>query len=162
MKPKSFSLGLWLVPAVFCMQALGQQFSINWYKIAGGGGASTGGVYAVTGTIGQQDASGPLTGGNYSLTGGFWALASLVQTPGAPTLLISGGANTVSVYWQDVPGWGLQQNSSVSDPAGWTASTGVTTSNGTNYLTISPPRGNFFFRLSKPARSNVPSDAGLR
>jgi len=33
-----------------------QTYSIDWYKIAGGGGTSTGGVYAVSGTIGQHDA----------------------------------------------------------------------------------------------------------
>ena len=79
-----------------------QQYSIDWYKIAGGGGTSTGGIYQVSGTIGQPDAGGPMTGGNYSLTGGFWALISVVQTPGAPTLYISDSGNTVTVYWQDV------------------------------------------------------------
>jgi hypothetical protein len=46
-----------------------------------GGGTGTGGVYSVTITIGQPDASGAMTGGSYSLTGGFWALISVVQTP---------------------------------------------------------------------------------
>ena len=68
---------------------LAQQYSVDWYKISGGGGTSTGGVYSVSGTIGQQDASGPMTGGSYSLTGGFWALISVVQTPGAPNLIIT-------------------------------------------------------------------------
>ena len=63
--------------------------SIDWYKVAGGGGTSTGGTYQVSGTIGQHDAGGPMTGGNYSLTGGFWALISVMQTPGAPTLYIT-------------------------------------------------------------------------
>ena len=35
-----------------------QSYSIDWYKISGGGGTSTGGVYSVSGTIGQPDASG--------------------------------------------------------------------------------------------------------
>ena len=52
-----------------------QNYSINWYKVAGGGGTSTGGVYSVSGTIGQQDATTQtLTGGPYSLTGGYWAM----------------------------------------------------------------------------------------
>ena len=68
---------------------LAQSYSINWYKVAGGGGASTGGVYSVSGTIGQHDAGQPITGGTYSLTGGFWSLIAVVQTPGAPTLYIS-------------------------------------------------------------------------
>ena len=34
--------------------AFAQTYSIDWYKVAGGGGTSTGGVYSVSGTIGQQ------------------------------------------------------------------------------------------------------------
>src|ERR1035437_9692772 len=79
--------------------ARAQTYSINWYKVAGGGGISTGGVYAVSGTVGQPDAGGPMTGGNYSLTGGFWALYA-VQTPGAPFLTIFRTAtNTAVVQW---------------------------------------------------------------
>jgi hypothetical protein len=127
-----------------------QTYSIDWYKIAGGGGTSTGGVYAVSGTIGQHDAGGPMTGGNYSLTGGFWALVSVVQTPGAPTLYISHAGNIVTVYWQDVSGWSLQQNGNLASSAGWSASGGVTTVNGTNYLNLTSPTGNLFFRLNHP------------
>ena len=126
-----------------------QSYSIDWYKIAGGGGTSTGGVYSVSGTIGQHDASGPMTGGNYSLTGGFWALISVVQTPGAPTLFISHAGNTVTVYWQDASGWSIQQNGNLASSAGWSASSGVTLLNGTNYLNLTSPTGNLFFRLSK-------------
>ena len=60
-----------------------QQYSIDWSSIDGGGGTSTGGVYAVTGTIGQPDA-GTLSGGAYTLQGGFWGVIAAVQTPGAP------------------------------------------------------------------------------
>ena len=31
-------------------------YAIDWHTIDGGGGTSTGGVYAVSGTIGQPDA----------------------------------------------------------------------------------------------------------
>ena len=126
-----------------------QQYSIDWYKVAGGGGTSTGGIYSVSGTIGQHDAGGPMPGGNYSLTGGFWALISVVQTPGAPTLYISHAGNAITVYWQNVSGWSLQQNANLAT-ASWSASGGVTTSNGTNYLNIAPPTGNLFFRLQHP------------
>ena len=91
-----------------------------------------------------------MTGGNYSLTGGFWALISVLQIPGAPTLYISHSGNSVTVYWQNVSGWSLHQNGNLAMLAGWSASGGVTTSNGTNYLTIAPPTGNLFFRLSQP------------
>jgi hypothetical protein len=128
----------------------GQSYSIDWNKVAGGGGTSTGGPYSVSGTIGQHDAGGPMTGGNYALTGGFWALFSVAQTPGAPTLYITGAGNTVTVYWQNVSGWSLQQNHNLTAPAGWSASSGVTTFNGTNYLNLTSPSGNLFFRLKSP------------
>ena len=124
-----------------------QSYSVDWHKIAGGGGTSTGGVYSVTGTIGQLDAGGPMTGGSYSLTGGFWSLISVVQTPGAPLLAISHAGNMVTVYWHDVSGWELEQNSSLTAPASWSPSSGVTTSNGTNYLSLTSPTGNLYFRL---------------
>ena len=72
------------------------------------------------------------------------------ELPGAPTLYITGSGNTVTVFWQDVSGWSLQQNNNLTVPAGWTGSSGVTTSNGTNYLNITPPTGNLFFRLANP------------
>jgi hypothetical protein len=126
------------------------QYSISWYKIAGGGGTSSNGQYIVSGTIGQHDAGGPLTGGNYSLTGGFWSLVSVVQSVGAPTLNISHSGNTVTVYWQDASGWSLQQNNNLTMPANWSASGGVTLIGGTNYLNLTSPTGNLFFRLQHP------------
>jgi hypothetical protein len=132
--------------------AFAQSYSIGWYKIAGGGGTSTGGVYAVTGTIGQHDAGGPMTGGNYSLTGGFWALVSAVQTPGLPDLIITHSGNSVMVSWSDpaTNSYTLQQNSNLSASGGW-ATSGylITTANGTNSITITPPTGSLFFRLKQ-------------
>jgi len=143
-----FFLAISLLLAVSAARA--QQFSVDWYKVAGGGGTSTGGTYEVSGTIGQPDASGAMSGGNYSVTGGFWSLINVVQTPGAPTLNISHSGNTVTVYWQDVAGWNLQQNGNLTTPASWSASTGITANSGTNYLNIVNPTGNLFFRLKNP------------
>ena len=140
---------LWLALLVSALTVCAQSYSIDWYKVAGGGGTSTGGTYAVSGTIGQHDAGGPMTGGNYSLTGGFWALISVLQIPGAPTLYISHSGDAVTVYWQAVSGWSLQQNANLAT-ANWTTSSGVTTSNGTNYLNVVNPSGNLFFRLAHP------------
>jgi len=143
----SFIIALLMITA----KASAQSYSIDWYKIAGGGGTSTGAVYSVSGTIGQHDASGAMSGGNYSVTGGFWALINVVQTPGAPTLYISHGGNTVTVYWQDVAGWNLIQNGNLATPvASWSASSSPTLTNGTNYLNLTNPAGNLFFRLKNP------------
>ena len=126
------------------------QPNIDWYKISGGGGTSTGRTYQVSGTIGQPDAGMAMSGGNFSMTGGFWSLISVVQTAGAPTLYIGQSGNSVTVYWQAVSGWSLQQNINLSLPANWSASGGVTITNGTNYLNITSPAGNLFFRLQHP------------
>ena len=48
-------------------------YSIDWWTIdVGGVMSSTGGSYELSGTIGQPDAGGPLTGGDFELVGGFW------------------------------------------------------------------------------------------
>ena len=131
--------------------ATAQSYTIDWYKIAGGGGISTNGQYSVSGTIGQPDASGAMTGGGYSVTGGYWALINVVQMPGVPKLLIvPNGPNSVKVLWPDpaTNTYTLQQNVNVAAPAGWTTSGySISNANGTNNITITPPTGNLFFRL---------------
>ena len=49
-------------------------YGIDRHVIATGGGTSSGGAFAITGSIGQDDADPlqPATGGSYALTGGFW------------------------------------------------------------------------------------------
>lgn len=125
-----------------------QQYSINWYKVAGGGGTSTNSQFCLSGTMGQPDASAGMSGGAYSLTGGFWALFGVVQTPGAPTLYISYSGSTLTVFWQAVSGFTLQQNSNL-EMANWADSGySFTTSNGTNYVSITGPlSGSKFYRL---------------
>jgi hypothetical protein len=137
----------WLLPSL----ALAQSYSIDWYKIAGGGGTSTGLNYSVSGTIGQPDASGAMTGGGYSVTGGFWALISVVQTAGTPNLTITViSPNSVRVSWPATGTYTLLQNSVVNN-ANWVASSyTVTTANGTNSITVTSPSGNLFFRLANP------------
>ena len=99
-----------------------QQYSVDWYKISGGGGTSSNGQYSVSGTIGQPDASGAMTGGNYSLTGGFWSLIAVVQTPGAPTLTVTHSGNNVIVSWPS-PATGFDVAAELqSETANWTTS----------------------------------------
>jgi len=127
-----------------------QSYSISWYKVSGGGGTSTGGVYSVSGTIGQPDAGGPLTGGNYSLTGGFWSLYA-VQTPGAPLLSITLTNNTGMVYWSSpATGYNLQVNTNLAT-TNWVIPPETVTDNGMiKYILVNPPTGNRFYRLQSP------------
>ena len=137
--------------STFCLQAWGQ-YSLDWSTIDGGGGTSTGGVFTVSGTIGQPDAGGPMTGGNFSLTGGFWALYA-VQTPGAPLLSIARTAtNTVAVFWPSPStGYQLQVNTNSISSVTWSNVTTTPADNGTTKtVIINPPTGNRFYRLFKP------------
>ena len=93
-----------LLSSSFCLTAWGQSYSINWYKIAGGGGTSSGtngsgGQISLSGTIGQPEAGAAMAGGGYSLTGGFWSSISTVQTPGAPLLSIAADGTNVILSW---------------------------------------------------------------
>jgi len=122
------------------------QYSIDWHKIAGGGGTSTNGQYSLSGTIGQPDASTALTGGNYALIGGFWAIYA-VQTPGAPLLTIIYTNNQAIVSWPlSATGWTLQTNGNVST-TNWVNYGGTVVNNA---VTNSPPTGKLFFRLFQP------------
>jgi hypothetical protein len=132
------------------LPALGQ-YSMDWYKISAGGGASTGGIYSVTGTIGQPDAGGPMLGGAYSLTAGFWALYA-IQTPGAPRLTITLTAtNTVVVSWPShSTGFGLQQNTNLNT-ANWATPSETVNDNGvTRFILVNPPAGKKYYRLLHP------------
>jgi len=127
-----------------------QQYSIDWYKIAGGGGTSTSATYQVSGTIGQPEAGGAMSGGGYSVTGGFWSLISVVQTAGAPALTITHSGNNVTVSWPyPSTGWTLQQNSNLTT-ASWSPSGGISNDGTNNFITITGASGNLFFKLSHP------------
>jgi len=140
-----------LLPSALCFYAQAQ-YSIDWFKVSGGGGTSTSGVYSVSGTVGQPDAGGPITGGNYSLTGGFWALYA-VQTPGAPLLSIARTTtNTAAVFWPSPSaGWNLQQNTNSIASVNWSnVTSGIQDDGTTRTFIVNPPAGNRFYRLFKP------------
>jgi hypothetical protein len=66
---------------VFISSAPGQTYEVTWYTIDGGGVMNaSGGVYEVSGTIGQPDA-GELSGGTYTINGGFWGPACFPAAP---------------------------------------------------------------------------------
>jgi len=123
------------------------QYAIHWSTIDGGGGTSTGGVYSVSGTIGQPDAGGPMTNGQFSLTGGFWALPTAIQTEGAPTLMIAAaGAGQAQISWTPPStNWVLQERLSLNSGS-WTNSP----SGSTNPVVVPVSLPTKFYRLFKP------------
>jgi hypothetical protein len=147
MKPgcRSAFVLLWLAASAVRAQT---NYTIAWFTIDGGGGASTGGLYSVSGTIGQPDAGSTMSGGNYALQGGFWSIA--VQTPGAPPLSIfRTTTNTVVVSWPSPSaGWTLQQNTNRVNSVNWSNVTATIQDDGTTKtLIVAPPTGDRFYRL---------------
>ncbi len=132
-----------LIPSL----GIAQQYTVDWYKISGGGGTSTVGTYQVSGTIGQPDASGAMSGGNYSVAGGFWSLMAVVQTVGVPRLAIANSGSGIAVHWPDTGSYTLQQNNNLAGGVWTTSGYTVTTANGTSSIIITMPAGNLFFRL---------------
>jgi hypothetical protein len=142
-----FCLLLLLLSAFsFQLSASAQSYSLDWSTIDGGGGASTGGTFQVTGTLGQPDA-GTMSGGNYTLQGGFWALPGLVQMPGAPALYITNTAPGWATLWWSppTPGFVLQETPSLST-TNWVYSP----SGATNPVVVPATLPAKFYRLHKP------------
>ena len=134
------------------MRASAQSDSIDWFTVDGGGGTSTGGVFTVSGTIGQPDA-GKMRSGNFTIDGGFWGIFAAVQTPGAPTLSIARTTtNTVAVFWPSPStGFTLQQNTNSVSSVNWSNVVTTPTDDGvTKTIIVNPPTGNRYYRLFKP------------
>jgi hypothetical protein len=134
--------------------ASGQSYSIDWFTIDGGGGTSTGGVYRLSGTIGQPDA-GTMSGGPYTLVGGFWGVVSAIQTQGAPYLKVMQDklSGRVTVSWPlPATGYVLEQATGIDvSPAGWIQVPFPYVTNATAISVSVPlPAGNRFYRLRNP------------
>ena len=147
----TITIGTWIVLLLAVgARASAAQYSLDWSTIDGGGGTSTGGVYAVSGTIGQPDA-GTMSGGSFTVDGGFWGLIAAVQTPGAPYLWVAlTPTNTVAVWWAlSETSWQLQATTNlVTGGSVWSACSYVT--NGANCVYLdAPPLGNKFYRLKQ-------------
>ncbi len=127
------------------------QYAIDWFTIDGGGGTSTGGVYSVSGTIGQPDA-GTMSGGPFTLEGGFWSILAAVQTSGAPLLaVLRTTTNTVVVSWpSSADAWRLQFTTALTSGSTWTEIPPPYQVASTNLTFTEPvPSGNKFYRLQK-------------
>jgi hypothetical protein len=129
-----------------------QSYSIGWFAIEGGGGTSTGGVFSVTGTIGQPDAGAAMSGGAFSVVGGFWSIFA-VQTPGAPLLSIIRSGNIASISWPlPATDFVLDQTTTLTGgPAPWSqVPFPYITNASTISITLPAGTGNSYYRLRKP------------
>src|SRR5207245_8763204 len=125
---------------------------LSWLTIDGGGGTSTGGAFAVSGTIGQPDA-GASSGGNFAVAGGFWGVIAAIQTPGAPLLSITHASANVVISWPlPAAGFVLDETPTlIGAPPPWAQVAFPYQNNATDiFITVSAPAGNRFYRLRKP------------
>jgi hypothetical protein len=140
--------------ATLSAQAQINPYAVPWFKIAGGGATapSTGGVYALSGTIGQVDAGRVgTTNIQYRLEGGFWAVA--VQQLGFPLLTATrADTNAVLTWVSTETGFIVQSTTNLGFPTVWSDVGSAAWTNGdTNALSI--PLNNAsraFFRLRRP------------
>jgi hypothetical protein len=130
---------------------LGQSYGLDWFTSDGGGGTSTGGLYSVSGTIGQPDAGTTMSGGNFSVEGGFWSLIAAVQTIGAPRLTVTLTATNTAVVSWPFPSTGFtpEQNPAIGT-ANWTSVMSPVFNDGSfNWVIVPANQGNKFYRLRK-------------
>jgi hypothetical protein len=149
----SRTVNLAIVFLFLVIRAHGQGYSINWSTVDGGAGTSTGGVFTVSGTIGQADA-GSMSDGNFTVQGGFWAdILAAVQMPGAPWLTLTRSNAAVIVSWPlPATGWVLERTNHLSQvSAAWAQIPPPYQTNGASLQfidTVTP--GSKFYRLHKP------------
>lgn len=148
--------------AVFCAIWLflpgtlyAQDFSLDWFSTAAGGGESSGGDFELSATLGEPDA-GDLAGGDFAITGGFWSIVTVVDTPVAISLNVSLADGSVIISWleSESAGFALEETAALAGLSGNTAWTTVNVtplaSNGTKTVRVPLASGNRFYRLNKP------------
>ena len=136
------------------------QYSITWDKIAGGGGTSTGGVYTISDTIGQNDAAALVVGGAYSITSGFWAFEDAGVSATQPVLALLRTNNVITVVWPlTAADYCLETTFNLAPPVVWRTVTSGLSTNGTSLVltvTNNPSIPKQFFRLANPCTTPTP------
>jgi len=144
---KTPSILLTLAGSALCHAQSGGPWAITSSTLDGGGASSTGGVWKVTGTIGQADASTQkATSGGWAVAGGFWPGA--VAVPGGPMLaLFPLDAANVTIAWTAAAvGYQLQYS---TDLKLWIDYPGLTISGAANVVWPLRSGPRYFFRLKK-------------
>lgn len=122
---------------------------IPWSTIDGGGATSSGGTFAISGTIGQPDA-GVSTSGNFSVQGGFWNEFT-AGTESTPRLsIVKSGANVLISWPRPATGFLLEWSPAVEATGLWNA-VGFPYATGTTHISRSEPAtgGPRYYRLKK-------------
>jgi hypothetical protein len=131
--------------------AAAQNFEVDWFAVASGGGNSSGGDFELDATIGQHDA-GDLLGGDFAIIGGFWSIVAVLETPGAPSLNISLASSQLVIAWpvNGSQGFALEETLALANSSWTPVNAPPQANNGTNTVQLPLPSGNRFYRLSKP------------
>lgn len=126
------------------------QYAIDWLSIDDGGGQSSSGVYAISGTVGQSDA-GVTRSNRYALQGGFWSVWDTVSAEAAPALrIVAEGQNILLAWPYPSTGFALQESPSLSQDL-WSdviAVSGVVGQEKQVSQSVAP--GTRFYRLRRP------------
>jgi len=150
----------WLRPVLCAVWLLlpcllnAQDFTLDWYAVAAGGGESSGGDFELSATIGQPDA-GDMLGGDFAILGGFWSIATVVDTPPALSLNVSLAEGSAVISWPEngSGGFALEATDALANPSGNTSWTTVNVtpqaSNGRKSVRLPLASGNRFYRLHK-------------
>jgi hypothetical protein len=144
---------LTLLATALCGMLQAQDFSLDWFGLAGGGGSSFSGELELSATIGQPEA-GEMTGGDFAIIGGFWSIVTAVEAPGQPSLSVSLAEGTVIISWPESESrdFGLEEAGVLADPSSpWIPVNAIPeVSNGTKTVRLPLAPGNHFYRLHKP------------
>ena len=118
----------------------------TWGGSGGDDGTGTNVTFATLGGMALDSAGDLFVGdsGNNNIREG--SLAVAVTTSTTPNVAISRASGAVTVWWVG-SGYTLQTNANLSS-TNWGTLGGAVTSNGTNSVTLAPPTGRLFFRLS--------------
>ena len=126
-----------------------QPFTVDWFTVDGGGGASAGGGFTVSGTIGQPDA-GTMSGGGFALAGGFWGLYDASLSPPLPLLAIRRtGANAVLSWPVAIPGFALEYTMQLGSSEWFAESTAVVDTATEHTVIVPSSSGHRFYRLKR-------------
>jgi hypothetical protein len=148
-------MGALLCAALILMPGLlrAQDFGIDWFALASGGGDSSGGDFELSATIGEPGA-GDMAGVDFAISGGFWSIVTVVDTPADLSLTVSLAGGNVVISWlqNGSADFALEETTVLANPiTTWTAvNVAPQASSGTNSVQLPLVGGNRFYRLHKP------------